>query len=155
MFLLKEEQILLAMKKRGFGAGKLNGVGGKPDSGEDIKDAAVRETFEEIDVKVPKESLTHKAILNFFFPDVPTEKNWNQQVLVYVVNWDESMGEPKETEEMKPEWFEKNKVPYEQMWEDDIYWLPRVLEGEFLEGCFYFKEIDGDFKLMEHSLNEE
>src|SRR3989344_2677464 len=45
--LVKEDKILLAMKKRGFGAGKLNGVGGKVKNGETIEIAAIRETGEE------------------------------------------------------------------------------------------------------------
>ena len=36
-FLVKDNQILLAMKKRGFGEGKWNGVGGKVNPGETIE----------------------------------------------------------------------------------------------------------------------
>jgi hypothetical protein len=31
LFLIKDQKILLAMKKRGFGKGRWNGVGGKPE----------------------------------------------------------------------------------------------------------------------------
>ena len=48
--LLKEKEILLAMKKRGFGAGKCNGVGGKiegefhfNEDGTEFTDFSVRE----------------------------------------------------------------------------------------------------------------
>ncbi len=34
--------MLLGLKKRGFGAGKWNGFGGKVNPGEDIVDAALR-----------------------------------------------------------------------------------------------------------------
>ena len=44
--LIKDDQILLAMKKRGFGVGKWNGVGGKVEKGEEIIDAAIREIKE-------------------------------------------------------------------------------------------------------------
>ena len=50
LLLLKEDQILLAMKKRGFGVGKWNGVGGKPNPDEDIVSTAIRESQEEIGV---------------------------------------------------------------------------------------------------------
>ena len=43
MFAKKKDKVLLAMKKRGFGAGKWNGVGGKVKDGETIKQAAIRE----------------------------------------------------------------------------------------------------------------
>jgi hypothetical protein len=39
---------------------------------------------------------------------------------------------------MKPEWFEISEIPYTQMWEDDIIWLPRMLSGEKVEYSFYF-----------------
>ncbi|XP_047215669.1 oxidized purine nucleoside triphosphate hydrolase-like [Girardinichthys multiradiatus] len=40
-------RVLLGMKKRGFGAGKWNGFGGKVQPGETIEDAAKRELQEE------------------------------------------------------------------------------------------------------------
>ena len=42
-FLVKGDRILLAMKKRGFGEGKWNGVGGKVNEGESVGHAALRE----------------------------------------------------------------------------------------------------------------
>ncbi|MGH7234133.1 MAG: NUDIX domain-containing protein, partial [Candidatus Saccharimonadales bacterium] len=77
LLLLENDRILLAMKRRGFGVGKWNGVGGKLNQGETIEQAAKRECFEEIQVK-PKE-ITEVAILNFYFPD--SKKDWNQQVV--------------------------------------------------------------------------
>jgi len=50
LFLIKDDQILLAMKKRGFGAGRFNGVGGKVEPGETIEQALIRESQEEINV---------------------------------------------------------------------------------------------------------
>jgi 8-oxo-dGTP pyrophosphatase MutT (NUDIX family) len=50
LFLQRRNEILLAMKKRGFGAGRWNGVGGKVESGETIEQALVRECREEISV---------------------------------------------------------------------------------------------------------
>lgn len=41
-FITKDGQILLGLKKRGFGEGKWNGFGGKTNSGETIANAAVR-----------------------------------------------------------------------------------------------------------------
>ncbi|CAN0403706.1 unnamed protein product, partial [Ectocarpus sp. 8 AP-2014] len=40
-------EILLGMKKRGFGEGKWNGFGGKVESGESVEEAAKRELMEE------------------------------------------------------------------------------------------------------------
>lgn len=141
--LIKEDKILLAMKKRGFGMGKWNGVGGKPNNGELIEDAAIRETQEEIGV-TPK-NIQKVATLNFYFPNHP---DWSQQVLVYnVKEWD---GEPMETEEMAPKWFPKDQIPYDSMWEDDKYWFPLVLAGKSVDADFLFEgEKLLDFKVSE------
>lgn len=52
MILRDGDKVLFGVKKRGFGKGKLVGVGGKVDKGETVEEAAVRETQEEIGVKV-------------------------------------------------------------------------------------------------------
>lgn len=134
-FLLNDNKILLAMKKRGFGQGRFNGVGGKPNPGEDILNTAIRETQEEIGVLV--KNLKQLATLDFYFQANP---DWNQQVLVYTTNdWE---GEPVETEEMKPQWFDLDKIPYDSMWPDDKYWLPLVIENKFTKAEFLFGEND-------------
>lgn len=133
-FLIKENQILLAMKKRGFGVGKYNGVGGKVKEGETLRQTVQRETWEEICVK----PLVFKkvAVLNFLFPDSPYDINWNQEVNVFLINkW---KGEPEESEEVKPKWFGKEKLPFQKMWPDDILWLPLVLKGQIIKGEFTF-----------------
>lgn len=133
-FLVKEDKILLAMKKRGFGKGKWNGIGGKVKEGENVEQALVRETFEEIGVKPM--NFKKVAVLDFLFPEAPEDINWNQQVNVFLV--EEWEGEPTESEEMKPQWFSVDKLPFESMWNDDPLWLPRVLKGEILKCEFTF-----------------
>ena len=142
IFLRKEDEILLAMKKRGFGEGFLNGIGGKQDPGETIEQTAVRECQEEIDV-TPKK-LGKVAVINFFFPEKPEH---DQQCHVYFCEeWD---GEPKETDEMRPDWVKLSEIPYEKMWNDDIIWLPKVLSGEKIEADFTF---DTRLRLIDYSI---
>jgi 8-oxo-dGTP pyrophosphatase MutT (NUDIX family) len=136
-----ERTICLGMKKRGFGSNKWNGFGGKVKENENIKDAAIREVIEETSdvnrngVALDKKDLNKVASLDFFFPHNP---NWNQRVHVFSVNkW---KGTPKESEEMRPKWFDIEDVPYDEMWSDDIYWLPNVLRGEKVNKAFYFDE---------------
>jgi len=133
-FLLRNNQILLAMKKRGFAEGKWNGVGGKKDEADpNIEATAIREAREEIGV-TPK-SLKQVATLNFYFLE---RKDWNQQVIVYVTrDWE---GKPIESEEMAPQWFGIDEIPYDTMWEDDKFWLPQVLRGTKIEADFLFDE---------------
>lgn len=136
IYCLHDDLVLLGEKKRGFGKGKLNGYGGKVQEGEDFFSAAIRELFEEAKIHALKEDLEKIAEIDFFFSDVPVEKDWNQTVHVYSLKkWD---GKPQETEEMKPEWHKRNAMPMERMWIDDPYWLPMVLEGKKIQASFTF-----------------
>lgn len=143
-FLRRDDEVLLAMKKRGFGEGRWNGVGGKAIPQESIEEAAKRETREEICV-LPI-GLTRVATLDFYFPHNP---DWNQRVLVFTSeSWE---GEPAETEEMRPRWFGKDELPFHSMWPDDEHWLPHVLEGKRLKAEFLFGPDDVilDFSVAE------
>jgi 8-oxo-dGTP diphosphatase len=140
LFLVKKEgntitDICLAMKKRGFGAGRYNGTGGKVESGESIEDAAKREAQEEIGIVVS--DMSKCAELTFTFPH---KEDWNQLVHVYVA--DSWQGGVVESEEMKPEWFAVADIPYTTMWPDDMFWLPKVLAGDFVKASFSFGEGD-------------
>jgi ADP-ribose pyrophosphatase YjhB (NUDIX family) len=123
LFLVKNNQILLAMKKRGFGVNRWNGVGGKPILNENILNTAIRETQEEIGV-TPK-NISQVATLDFYFQNNPI---LNQQVIVFLTKeWE---GKICETEEMNPKWFNVDKLPFESMWPDDPFWLPLVLANK-------------------------
>ncbi|HEC65630.1 MAG TPA: 8-oxo-dGTP diphosphatase [bacterium] len=140
-----KQQILLAMKKRGFGKGKWNGIGGKVETKRDrnIKAAAVREIKEEIDVVV--ENLTKVAEITFTFP---TKSEYSQKVHVYFVYvWE---GEPQESEEMKPKWFGLDGIPYDKMWEGDATWFPTILEGKYVTAELRYSE---DGELLDHQID--
>lgn len=141
VFLIKRSHgeitdICLAMKKRGFGVNRWNGVGGKvKELVESIEEAAIRETKEEINVTVVE--MSKVAELSFYFPH---HSDWDQVVHVYwTKNW---KGEPSESEEMRPKWFAIDELPYKTMWPDDIYWLPEVVKGRLLKARFVFGEND-------------
>ncbi len=133
--LIKDRQILLAMKKRGFGQGKWNGIGGKIHEGESIQSSALRELKEEIGVTVSQKHLSHAGYIQFFFDDHP---DWNQDMNIFLVKtW---IGEPQESEEMKPCWYRFQDIPYHEMWVGDKHWLPLILEGKTIKGEFHFNE---------------
>jgi len=131
-FAKRGDEILLGMKKEGWGQGRWNGAGGKIEPGEFEERAASRELFEEFGLIT--ENLNKVAEITFTFPD----KSWNQVVHVYLTqNWE---GEITESDEMKPRWFPIKEIPYLEMWSDDIYWLPLVLQGEKIRARFSFDE---------------
>ena len=127
-------KVLLGMKKRGFGVGRWNGFGGKVATVETIEDAAKRELREEAGIKV--ENLDKVGILDFEFKD-------NPDILeVHIFKSDNFSGELKESEEMKPQWFNIDEIPFKEMWQDDIYWMPLFLSGKKFKGKFLFGESD-------------
>lgn len=152
VFLIKKSkekisEICLAMKKRGFGSNRWNGAGGKVEQDESIDDGAKRETQEEIGVEVEEKSKV--AELSFYFPHNPA---WNQKVHVYFSEiWN---GEPSESEEMKPQWFSAQELPFNNMWPDDEFWIPEVLSGKLVKATFVFDKDDNilekDIQIIEN-----
>ena len=135
IFLKKDGKLLLGLKKRGFGMGKVHGVGGKVEGDESYEDAAVRETVEEIGVRPTK--LEHVADIifdNLYYRGVP------ERQMMHVFISTEWTGDPAETDEIKPEWFEISQLPYARMWGDDQHWLPDVLRGHKVEAWFHYNE---------------
>jgi 8-oxo-dGTP pyrophosphatase MutT (NUDIX family) len=128
-------EILLGLKKAGFGAGKYNGFGGKVEAGETIESAAVREVAEEVGLRVSEQDLQAVGRLTFLFSGNP---EWNRVTYVFMVAvW---AGEPTESVEMRPVRFAVDDIPFEHMWQGDVYWMPRILAGERVQGRVTFGE---------------
>ena len=143
LFLLNDDtqELLLAMKKRGFGVGKLNGVGGKVQPEESVEASAVREAQEEVGVVISQDDLVKVGELTFQFAN---KSEWSINCHVFFVRkW---TGNPAESEEMAPEWFSCADIPYSRMWVDDKYWLPMVLRGDYIKAVFNFNN-DGSILL--------
>lgn len=130
-------QILLWMKKRWFGAGKWNGFGGKNLEGETIIQTALRELQEEANIIRMPEQVEKAGILHFF-RDAHPERN--QDVHIFRGIYD---GDFSETEEMRPQRFDTDKLPFEDMREDDAIWMPKLIAGEYLDMDFRFDK-DGN-----------
>lgn len=132
--LKKDNKILLAMKKRGFGEGRYNGVGGKIESGETPEEAMIRETQEEICVTPTKYEKVGFLEFDEFY------KGKKQRVIFHLYIVYDWKGNIDETEEMKPCWFNIDEIPYDKMFPDDRYWLPLILEGKKINAYFDFDE---------------
>lgn len=130
----QHSKILLGMKKRGFGVGRWNGFGGKVAGEETIEQAAKREIEEEAGIKVEK--LDKAGVIEFEFKGNP------EILQVHIFKSDNFLGQPTESEEMKPQWFHIDEIPFKEMWPDDIYWMPLFLRGKKFRGKFIFGESD-------------
>lgn len=130
MFVVRGGEILLIEKKRGHGAGKVNGPGGKIDPGESPLECAVRETEEELHISV--RDARKVGELWFRMSDYP-------DILCHVFLGSDFTGTPTETDEAVPLWVPLDAIPYGRMWEDDRHWLPLVLGGRSILGKFVFE----------------
>ncbi len=133
-YIVDGDRVLLGEKLRGIGQGLYNGPGGKVEDGETPREAAVREAEEELGV-TPR-GLTKRGELRFVFGPDPF-----QHVHVYVA--DGYSGEPAASDEMAPQWFPLDALPYDAMWPDDRYWMPLCFDGHRFHATFRF-DADGD-----------
>ena len=129
-FVTRGDEVLLIHKKRGLGAGKINGPGGRLEPGETALEAAIREVQEELCV-TPRDP-QQRGELHFQFTD-----GYALHCTVFVAEGCD--GEPTETDEAIPLWVRRDEIPYEKMWADDRHWLPGVLEGRNFRGYFEFE----------------
>ena len=111
--------------------------------GESVSEAAARELEEESELRSPK--LDKRGVLTFHYDDKP------KPLEVHVFRVSEYEGVPAETEEMRPEWFAFDQIPFQKMWADDALWYPLFLSGKTFEGEFYF---ENTHDLKRHELRE-
>ncbi|KAM6299115.1 oxidized purine nucleoside triphosphate hydrolase [Aegotheles albertisi] len=143
VLVVQPPRVLLGMKKRGFGAGLWNGFGGKVQPGESIEEAARRELLEESGLTV--DTLQKMGHITFEFVG-------NSELMeVHIFRADDFHGEPTESDEMRPQWFQLDEVPFNHMWADDIYWFPLLLQKKLFRGYFKFQ---GQDTILEHTLKE-
>jgi 8-oxo-dGTP diphosphatase len=143
LFVVRDGQILLIRKKRGLGAGKINGPGGRIEGDETPLQCAIREVQEELCI-TPTE-VEPCGELMFQFVDGLALHGY-----VFIAN--AFTGEPTETDEAAPIWTPLDAIPYADMWQDDRLWLPLMLKRERFVGRFLF---DGDQMLGHEILTGE
>ncbi|HWP65754.1 MAG TPA: 8-oxo-dGTP diphosphatase [Candidatus Limnocylindria bacterium] len=138
-FVVAGSRMLLIRKKRGLGAGKINAPGGRLDPGESWQTAAVREMEEEL--RVTPLDPVQVGENRFQFLD-------GYSIHVAIFRATVILGEPTETDEATPYWFDLAALPYGEMWEDDRLWVPHVIANRPFSGRFVF---DGDV-MLDHAI---
>ena len=128
-FIRRDGQLLLILKKRGLGHGKINAPGGRLEPGETPEQAAVRETQEE--VGLTPLHLRGAGKLDFAFTD-------GYSLRCHVFTADAYEGVLIETEEADPFWCAESEIPYGRMWSDDRLWVPLLLQQKPFDAQFVF-----------------
>ncbi|XP_012614423.1 oxidized purine nucleoside triphosphate hydrolase [Microcebus murinus] len=143
VLVLQPQRVLLGMKKRGFGIGRWNGFGGKVLEGETIEDGAKRELWEESGLVV--DTLHKVGRVMFEFQGEP------ELMDVHIFCTDKVQGTPVESDEMRPQWFPLDQIPFSDMWPDDCYWFPLLLQKKKFQGYFKFQ---GQHTILDYTLQE-
>ena len=141
LFVVRDGEVLLIRKKRGLGAGKINGPGGRLEPGESPHACAVREVEEEL--CITPTGVREAGTLRFQFVD-------GLSIFGTVFVASDCVGEPRETDEAVPRWTPVDAIPYDEMWQDDRLWIPHMLEGRRFDGRFLFdgdRMLDGDLRV--------
>ena len=139
VFVRRGSELLLIRKKRGLGAGKINGPGGRLEVGETPIEGAIREVQEEL--RVTPLDLRYGGDNRFQFVD-------GYSIHVHVFVAERFVGDPSETPEATPLWRSIDALPFDEMWEDDRLWLPLALEGRRFSARYVF---DGD-RMLDHRI---
>ena len=66
-----------------------------------------------------------------------------------ILNLIDLSGAIEESDEMKPNWFKFEDLPFDKMWPDDKFWFPHLLKEEKFKAYFLF---EGHDKILKQSV---
>ena len=141
--IIKDGKLLLKKASRGVSKGNWNGLGGRIENNETEIENVIREVKEESGLTIdnPKKH----GVITFY-------QGGRDKVfaIVHLFSTDRFDGEIKPSDEGELRWFDINSIPYEEMWPDDVFWLPLVLEGKGFNAEFIYD--DEMKKILEHEI---
>ena len=108
----------------------LSAPGGRIEPGESAEACAIREVAEEVGIRV--RALSLRALLRYHDP---TE---GLAMAGFAFVSSDFQGAHVRTAEADPFWCRIDEIPYDEMWDNDRIWLPRVLRGERIRADFHF-----------------
>jgi 8-oxo-dGTP diphosphatase len=121
-------EVLLGLKRTGFGTGRVVALGGKIDGRESAVEAAVREVAEESGIELARGELRDAGRITWSFPAQPA---WNMAAFLFTA--DAGTTPPVASEEIEPLWYAVDDIPWTGMWQDAPYWIPALLDGRRID----------------------
>lgn len=144
-FLVRDDEVLLAMDMKGKKRGQWSGINKLVDQNEGLFEATTKAIRRILGVSPL--SLNKAAEVNLYFDKGDIV---NEIIHVFLSdNWD---GQPKQHDDYRLDWFLKDRLPFNQMMPDDIHWLPKVLSGNRLKCEFLYQDRS---KLLDMNVREQ
>ncbi len=138
-YIVRNDKILLGLKKPKpnkniwVGENYWNGFGGNIELGEILEQTSVRETEEESGLEILTQEKCGMILVTYESKPVEIE-------LHFFLVTDSAGVLKKETLEMLPKWHGIDAIPYQQMWANDEYTLPKFLAGKKCIGQFHLND---------------
>lgn len=131
-YIFDDSEILMIEKKKGHGEGKIVGPGGVVEEYDPtVRHAATRETVEETAV-VPY-GLEKVGEMGMVFEGQPF-----QHIDIFTASG--YLGQPQETVEGLPDWYDIRDLPYDSMWDADRKWMPEMINERGFKAEFFFND---------------
>jgi 8-oxo-dGTP diphosphatase len=128
---IREHKLLLKKANRGISVGKWNAPGGKFEAGEAPEDCAKREVFEETGLRLSH--LFYHGTLSFMMDGGKT-----LHTRAHLFSTNKARGRARSSDEGPVKWFLIDDLPVEEMWEDDLFWIPLMLRRVRFDARFSY-----------------
>jgi 8-oxo-dGTP diphosphatase len=128
---IRGRRLLLKKASRGFSVGKWNAPGGKCEPGEKPEECARREVLEETGLLIS--GLFYHGALTFVMDGGKT-----LHTRAHLFSTSNVKGRARSSEEGPVKWFPQGALPFGEMWEDDLFWIPLMLRGLRFDATFTY-----------------